>query len=147
MKKYTPYPVWRKIVDGWIAIFFPVKSEKDFIALMGWWWFFFNGFKHQYHIPPYRPDFVQPKYKLIIEIEGRGKYRSGDIVRDQMYSESQQYRHAMLVKKGYEILYVQYEDFNPDSNRSNPLKVRREVKKWVRSMVWKRRARSLWRRR
>ena len=139
MSKHYKYPKWRTIVDGWWSRLFPIASEREFIRLMGWFWFWRYGFRHQGHVPPYRPDFVSYRHHLIIEIEGKSKYKSGDIVRDYEYGQFQDYRHATLLRKGWTVKYVWYEDFNPNSSKSNPLKTRRELRAWVRRQVWHKR--------
>ena len=87
------YPRYRKWIDKIVSRRWPEYSERQFIKLMGWQWFVFYGFRHQVSLGAYRPDFVSQKYKLIIEVEGKTKYRSGDIVRDWEYREYQQRRH------------------------------------------------------
>jgi very-short-patch-repair endonuclease len=122
------YPYWRKrfhqIRDRW----HPEPSEMYFIKLMGRWWLYRHGFKHQVMISGYIADFVCANNKLIIEIEGKKKYYSGDIVKDQQYREYQQIRHAALITRGWNIRYVWYEDI-----RDNPKQTKAGVKRWERN--------------
>ncbi len=137
------YPQYRKTYDKYLSRIWPEYSERQFIKLMGWWWFVLYGFRHQVVIRPYRPDFVSHRYRLIIEVEGKGKYRSGDIVKDQKYREYQDARHRRLYDMGWQIKYVWFEDI-----RDKPTETRAIVKRWVRRQAspWRRVLRALQRR-
>lgn len=105
-----------KQLHAFKRLLFPSPAEKKFIEVMGRWFFVWWGVKREKRIGSYYVDFVIPRRRLGIEIDG-AKYHNNRVIEDWQ-------RDQRIGKYGWTIMRIPARDLwrEPQKVRARVLK-------------------------